>query len=62
MKKYNVQLIADDKGYLNSFMGKSEVSHLFLSWKENSKFFVTEFTEEEINKINPHYMKFAKEV
>ena len=62
MKKYNVQLIADDKGFLNSFMGSMEAKHLFLSEKEDSGIFVTEFTEEEINKINPYYMKFAKEV
>ena len=62
MKKYKVQLIADGKGYLNAFKGVLEPSHLFLGKKDNSKLFVTEFTEEEINKLNPHYMKFAKEV
>lgn len=61
MKKYNVQLIADNKGFLNSFKGVLEASHCFLSGKENSEMFVTEFTEEEIKKINPDYMKFAIE-
>ena len=62
MKKYNVQLIADDKGFLNSFKGVLEASHCFLSVKENSDKFVTEFTENEIREINPDYMRFAKEV
>lgn len=62
MKKYNVQLIEDNKGFLNSFKGVLEASHCFLSGKENSDVFVTEFTENEIREINPDYMKFAKEV
>lgn len=62
MKKYNVQLIADNKGFLNSFKGVLKASHCFLSGKDNSNMFVTEFTEDEIKEINPDYMNFAKEV
>lgn len=62
MKKYNVQLIADNKGFLNSFKGVLEASHCFLAGKNNSDMFVTEFTENEIKEINPDYMNFAKEV
>ncbi len=62
MKKYNVKLMDNKKGYLNSFKGQLEERFLFLSFKEERNGFKTEFTEDEIIKIDERYLQFKEEV
>lgn len=62
MKKYNVKLMDNKKGYLNSFTGRLEQDFLFLSFKEERNGFKTEFTEEEIIKIDERYLQFKEEI
>lgn len=62
MKKYNVKLMDNKKGYLNAFKGQMEEKYLFLSSKEERNDFKTEFTEEEIVKIDKRYLEFKEEV
>lgn len=50
------------KGYLNAFKGQLEERFLFLSFKEERNGFKTEFTEEEIIKIDKRYLQFREEV
>ena len=62
MQKYNVKLIDSKTGYLNAFKGQLEERFLFLSFKEERNGFKTEFTEEEIMKIDERYLQFKEEV
>lgn len=62
MKKYNIKLMDNEKGYLNSFTGGLEQDFLFLSFKKEGNGFKTEFTEEEIIKIDKRYLEFKEEV
>lgn len=62
MKKYNVKLMDNKKGYLNAFKGQLEERFLFLSFKEERNNFKTQFTEEEIMKIDKRYLEFKEEV
>lgn len=62
MKKYNVKLMDNKKGYLNSFKGQLEERFLFLSFKEERKVFKTRFTKEEIKQIDERYLEFIEEV
>lgn len=62
MKKYNVKLMDNKKGYLNAFNGQLQENFLFLSFKEERNGFKTEFTEEEIMKIDKRYLEFKEEV
>ena len=62
MKKYNVKLMNNKKGYLNAFKGELSEEFLFLSFKEERNGFKTEFTEEEIIKIDERYLQFKEEV
>lgn len=62
MEKYNVKLMDNKKGYLNAFNGQLEEKFLFLSFKEERNGFKTEFTEEEIMKIDKRYLEFKEEV
>ena len=62
MKKYNVKLINNKKGYLNSFKGELEQNFLFLGFKEERNNFKTEFTKEEIKEIDEKYLNFIEEV
>ena len=62
-QKYYVKLIDEEQGYLNSFMGVLEPSHLCLSVKNKSNGnFKAQFTEEEIKTIDERYMAFAEPV
>nr|DAD86986.1 MAG TPA: Protein of unknown function (DUF1642) [Siphoviridae sp. ctGas1]DAJ10049.1 MAG TPA: Protein of unknown function (DUF1642) [Caudoviricetes sp.] len=62
MKKYNVKLMDNKKGYLNSFKGQLEERFLFLSFKEEREDFKTQFTKEEIKQIDERYLEFIEEV
>lgn len=62
MKKYNVKLMNNKKGYLNSFNSELGQEFLFLGFKEERNSFKTEFTEEEIIKIDKRYLEFKEEV
>ena len=62
MKKYNVKLLNNKKGYLNSFKGEPDEKFLFLGFKEERNNFKTEFTEEEIKAIDERYLEFIEEV
>lgn len=62
MKRYNVKLMDNKKGYLNSFNSELGQEFLFLSFKEERNGFKTEFTEEEIIKIDKRYLEFKEEV
>lgn len=62
MKKYNVKLMDNKKGYLNSFKGQLEERFLFLSFKEEREAFKTQFTKEEIKQIDERYLEFIEEV
>ena len=48
MKKYNVKLMNNKKGYLNSFKNESGDKFLFLGFKEERNNFKSEFTKEEM--------------
>lgn len=62
MEKYNVKLMDNKKGYLNAFKGELSKEFLFLGFKEERNGFKTQFTEEEIIKIDKRYLQFKEEV
>lgn len=62
MKKYNVKLMDNKKGYLNSFKNEIDDKFLFLSFKEERNNFKTEFTKEEIKAIDERYLNFIEEI
>ena len=62
MKKYNVKLMDNKKGYINSFKGQLEERFLFFSFKEEREVFKTQFTKEEIKQIDERYLEFIEEV
>ena len=62
MKKYNVKLMNNKKGYLNSFKGELDEKFLFLGFKEERNNFKTEFTKEEIKSIDERYLNFIEEI
>lgn len=61
-KKYNVKLMNNKKGYLNSFKGELGSKFLFLGFKEERNNFKSEFTKDEIKAINEKYLEFIEEV
>ena len=61
-KKYNVKLMNNEKGYLNSFKGELGNKFLLLGFKEERNNFKSEFTKEEIKAINEKYLEFIEEV
>ena len=62
MKKYNVKLMNNKKGYLNSFKNELGDKFLFLGFKEERNNFKSEFTKEEIKAIDERYLEFIEEV
>jgi len=58
-KKYYVKLFKQTEGYLNFDSSNEEY---ILSGKLQCDGYQTQFTEEEINRVDPRYMKFAVEV
>lgn len=62
MKKYNVKLMNNKKGYLNSFKNESGDKFLFLEFKEERNNFKSEFTKEEIKAIDERYLEFIEEI
>ena len=48
MEKYNVKLMNNKKGYLNSFKNELGEKFLFLGFKEERNNFKSEFTKEEM--------------
>ena len=52
MEKYNVKLMNNKKGYLNSFKNELGEKFLFLGFKEERNNFKSEFTKEEIKAID----------
>ncbi|QPL22319.1 hypothetical protein [Lactococcus phage GP15] len=62
MKKYNVKLMNNKKGYLNSFKNESGDKFLFLGFKEERNNFKSEFTKEEIKAIDERYLEFIEEI
>lgn len=48
MKKYNVKLMNNKKGYLNSFKNELGEKFIFLGFKEERNNFKSEFTKEEM--------------
>ena len=62
MEKYNVKLMNNKKGYLNSFKNESGDKFLFLGFKEERNNFKSEFTKEEIKAIDERYLEFIEEV
>lgn len=62
MEKYNVKLMNNKKGYLNSFNSELGQELLFLGFKEERNNFKTQFTEEEIMQIDERYLQFKEEV
>lgn len=62
MQKYNVKLMNNKKGYLNSFKGELGEKFLFLGFKEERNNFKSEFTKEEIKAIDERYLEFIEEV
>ena len=62
MKKYNVKLMNDKKGYLNSFKNELGEKFIFLGFKEERNNFKSEFTKEEIKAIDERYLEFIEEV
>ena len=62
MEKYNVKLMNNKKGYLNSFKSELGDNFLFLGFKEERNNFKTEFTKEEIKEIDEKYLNFIEEV
>ena len=59
-QKYYVKLMESKKGYLNSFLGILEPTHLCLTSKDKSNGkFKSQFTEEEIKSIDERYWQFA---
>jgi hypothetical protein len=62
MEKYNVKLMNNKKGYLNSFKNELGEKFLFLGFKEERNNFKSEFTKEEIKAIDERYLHFIEEV
>ena len=62
MEKYNVKLMNNKKGYLNSFKNNLGEKFLFLGFKEERNNFKSEFTKEEIKAIDERYLEFIEEV
>lgn len=62
MKKYNVKLMNNKKGYLNSFKNELGEKFIFLGFKEERNNFKSEFTKEEIKAIDERYLEFIEEV
>lgn len=62
MKKYNVKLMNNKKGFLNSFKNELGEKFLFLGFKEEKNNFKSEFTKEEIKAIDERYLEFIEEV
>ena len=62
MKKYNVKLMNNKKGYLNSFKNELGQKFLFLGFKEERNNFKSEFTKEEIKAIDERYLEFIEEI
>ena len=48
MKKYNVKLMNNKKGYLNSFKNELGEKFIFIGFKEERNNFKSEFTKEEM--------------
>ena len=61
MEKYNVKLMNNKKGYLNSFKNELGDKFLFLGFKEERNNFKSEFTKEEIKAIDERYLEFIEE-
>ena len=61
-EKYNVKLMNNKKGYLNSFKNELGEKFLFLGFKEERNNFKSEFTKEEIKAIDERYLEFIEEV
>ena len=62
MEKYNVKLMNNKKGYLNSFKNELGEKFIFLGFKEERNNFKSEFTKEEIKAIDERYLHFIEEV
>lgn len=62
MKKYNVKLMNNKKGYLNSFKNELGSKFLFLGFKEERNNFKSEFTKEEIKEIDERYLEFIEDI
>ena len=62
IEKYNVKLMNNKKGYLNSFKNELGEKFLFLGFKEERNNFKSEFTKEEIKAIDERYLEFTEEV
>ena len=62
MEKYNVKLMNNKKGYLNSFKNELGEKFIFLGFKEERNNFKSEFTKEEIKAIDERYLEFIEEV
>ncbi|ATE84270.1 hypothetical protein LP1005_31 [Lactococcus phage LP1005] len=62
MEKYNVKLMNNEKGYLNSFKNELGEKFLFLGFKEERNNFKSEFTKEEIKAIDERYLEFIEEI
>ena len=61
-EKYNVKLMNNKKGYLNSFKNELGEKFLFLGFKEERNNFKSEFTKEEIKAIDERYLEFIEEI
>ena len=61
-EKYNVKLMNNKKGYLNSFKNELGEKFIFLGFKEERNNFKSEFTKEEIKAIDERYLHFIEEV
>ena len=62
MEKYNVKLMNNKKGYLNSFKNELGEKFLFLGFKEERNNFKSEFTKEEIKAIDKRYLEFIEDI
>ena len=62
MEKYNVKLMNNKKGYLNSFKNELGEKFIFLGFKEERNNFKSEFTKEEIKAMDERYLEFIEEV
>ena len=62
MEKYNVKLMNNKKGYLNSFKNELGNKFLFLGFKEERNNFKSEFTKEEIKAIDERYLEFIEDI
>ena len=62
MEKYNVKLMNNKKGYLNSFKNELGENFLFLGFKEERNNFKSEFTKEEIKAIDERYLEFIEDI